>query len=149
MVTSQIGLIGRCGLYCGACIIYGVSHRTEEVFGQRLSKMAERFGCRTDQVACEGCQQLTDTCWGTDCELLKCLNARGHRYCDECAEIDDCDKFAELDGRYGGLKDSMARLRESGTEGWLAEKRDEMNCPGCGGVVYYGDGGICLICSQR
>jgi hypothetical protein len=143
------GLIGRCGLFCEACIIYGVSHRTEGPFVNRRNKMAEHFECKPEQVACDGCRQLTATCWGNDCEILKCVEARGYRYCDECGDIDDCDKFAELDSRYGGLRESMARLRDAGPDKWLAEQRDKMSCPECGGVLYYVNQKVCPICGEK
>ncbi len=148
MTDGDYGLIGRCGLYCEACIIYGVSNRPEEVFRRTRAKMAEHFDCKPEQVACEGCRQLTDTCWGTDCEVLKCLNARGFGYCGECPDVDDCDKFGDLETRYGGLEASMARLRAVGPEPWLAERREKMTCPGCGGVLYYVDVGVCPVCAE-
>ncbi|UCE26651.1 MAG: DUF3795 domain-containing protein [Candidatus Coatesbacteria bacterium] len=148
MMESEKGLIGRCGIYCEACLIYGVSHHTEDVFVEKRRNMAEHFDCKPEQVACGGCQQLTDSSWGSACEILKCLNARGYGYCDECDGINECEKFAELDGRYGELKDSMARLREVGPDSWLAEQRDAMTCPGCGGALYYGFDGKCVVCFE-
>jgi hypothetical protein len=149
VTENRKGLIGRCGLYCEACLIYGVSHRTEEVFARKRLGMAEHFDCKPEQVACEGCQQLTDSCWGAYCEIPKCLDARGYVYCDECDDIDGCERFGELDGRYGGLKDSMARLREVGPDAWLAEQIEKMSCPECGGVLYHGFTDKCPICSEK
>ena len=150
MTEKRNGLIGRCGLYCEACLIYGVSHRTEDVFTEKRRKMAEHFGCKPEQVACEGCRQLTDSCWGIHCEILKCLDNRGYVYCDECDGMAGCDEFNELDERYGGgtLKKSMARLREVGPDSWLAEQHDAMTCPSCGGAIYYGFDGKCVVCSE-
>ncbi|MEW6522915.1 MAG: DUF3795 domain-containing protein [Bacillota bacterium] len=39
-----------CGLYCGACAVY----RARE-YPELAGELAARFGCRPDQVACDGC----------------------------------------------------------------------------------------------
>ena len=129
---TKNGLIGRCGLYCGACIIYGVSHNDEPAFVKRRKGIAEYFDCGASEITCEGCRQMTEHCWSKQCSVLLCLEERGYRCCDECTDIDSCDKFGGINERYGNLKESMARIREIGDEKWLAEKRGERTCPECG-----------------
>jgi hypothetical protein len=80
---------------------------------------------------------------------MLCLEERGYRYCDECADIEECDKFGGINERYGGLVWSMARLREVGEDQWLAEKRKERTCPGCGGILYYYDDEVCPVCKSN
>ncbi|MCP4231102.1 MAG: DUF3795 domain-containing protein [bacterium] len=143
------GLIGRCGLYCGACMIYGVSHRNEPVFAERRRGIAEYFDCGVDEITCEGCGALGEKCWSNDCKLAFCLNEKGYKYCDECADIDSCDKFGGINERYGGLKESMARRREVGDEQWLDEKRVERTCTECDGIIYYYDEEVCVKCAHE
>lgn len=51
-------LIGRCGLYCGACSIHH-AYKDGLVHQERI---AARFNYRLDQVRCDGCQVLTEDC---------------------------------------------------------------------------------------
>ncbi len=146
---SNSGLIGRCGLYCGACIIYGVSHNDEPAFAKRRKGIAEYFDCEAGKIACEGCGALGENCWSNDCPLVLCLNEKGFKYCDECTDIDACEKFGGIDERYGGLKESMTRRREVGDKQWLAEKRVERTCKKCGGVIYYYDEEVCVKCAHE
>jgi len=61
-------LVGRCGLYCGACSIY----RAYKDNGEYLKRIATRFKCSPEKVRCEGCQILTPEFWGNDCKIVQC-----------------------------------------------------------------------------
>ncbi len=136
--NDEFGLIGRCGLFCGSCAIYAVSH--EPMLEPKRRRMAERFTCAAEAVTCEGCQALTAKCWGRDCKIVACLDGRGVVYCDECADVGTCDLFAEINGRYGGIpRRNLARRRDIGDEAWLAEQRVERACGRCGRPLIYGD----------
>ncbi|MCP4230350.1 MAG: DUF3795 domain-containing protein [bacterium] len=126
--------------------MYGVSHREEAAFAEIRAKIAKDVGCAISAVTCEGCQQMTERCWSNECKVMLCLEERGYRYCDKCTDIGECGKFGDLNERYGGLQESMSRLRDVGDEHWLAEKRKERTCPQCGGILYYFDGNTCLVC---
>lgn len=135
---EEPGLAGRCGLFCGSCGIYAVSH--EPGLDERRQRMAAYFKCPPADVACEGCQNVTPRCWGNDCEILKCLDGRGLVYCDECADIGGCELYANLDGRYKGIpRRNLTRRRELGDAAWLAEQRAARACNRCGRPVLYGD----------
>ncbi len=132
------GLIDRCGFYCASCLIYAVSH--EPRLAERRRRAAVRWKCAEEAVACEGCQALTPAWWGSDCNVLKCLEGRDSTYCDECAEIAACGVFGDVNGRYGGMpRRNLARRREVGDEGWLAEQFAERGCRRCGRPAIYGD----------
>ncbi|MCK4247085.1 MAG: DUF3795 domain-containing protein, partial [Methanomicrobia archaeon] len=53
MVTMiNENLVGRCGLYCGACIIYRAYKDSEEL--RRI--IAKDNNCKPEEIRCEGCQ---------------------------------------------------------------------------------------------
>ena len=130
--------IGRCGLFCGSCEIFAVSR--EPALDGRRRRMAQHFNCPPAAVTCEGCQNLTTKCWGSDCKVLKCLDGRGLAYCDECPDVAACERYAELDRKYEGIpRRNAARRRELGDEGWLAEQHAERASRRCGRPLIYGD----------
>jgi hypothetical protein len=79
-------LIGRCGLYCGSCIIY----RAYKDSKQLQRKVAERQNCKPSDIRCEGCQTVlrdgweTDVSWGKNCSIIKCLDSKELHFCFEC-----------------------------------------------------------------
>ncbi|MFW6002369.1 MAG: DUF3795 domain-containing protein [archaeon] len=55
-------LVGRCGLYCGACIIYRAYKDSEDL----RKKIADDNDCKPEYVKCEGCQSKQDERWHKD-----------------------------------------------------------------------------------
>ena len=127
-------LVGRCGLYCGACTIYR-AYKDEEEFRNRV---AAYFKYSPEKVRCEGCQALTPECWGNDCKIVQCMTAKGYSFCHECPQFDDksCEKYNELATRY--LEDNvdaranLARIKSGQIEAWLKESRERFRCSFCG-----------------
>lgn len=127
-------LIGRCGLYCGACGIY----RAYKDGGEYRQRLAIAFKCPVEKVCCEGCQALTKDCWGNGCEIVKCLNNRKLQFCYQCSEFEShsCKKFEEFSREY--LKDdcvdlraNLARIKAGAVKEWLKESAEKFRCPYC------------------
>jgi len=129
-LESLHGLIGRCGLYCGACNIYRVYVDQKK---DKQKKMAEFFKCRPEQVRCQGCQNLTPDDWCSGCKIIECLYNHKYDYCFRCEEIEHCDAYQELNGRYENRPyKNLERLKEVGEQQWLEEQLKRWHCPGCG-----------------
>ncbi len=132
---ADLSLVGRCGLYCGACGIY----RAYRDGGTYLEKVAESFECSPDLVRCEGCHDLTDDCWGNDCRIVKCLRNKRLGSCHECEGIDGCDKFKDLYQGYleigVDLRKNLNRIRSGDIEAWLQEQDKRWRCETCGKKV--------------
>ncbi|MFH2056216.1 MAG: DUF3795 domain-containing protein [bacterium] len=133
--SKDRSLVGRCGLYCGACVIY----RSQRDDPRRQQRLAERFECDIEQVRCNGCGALSPSCWGTDCQLGACLDARGFKYCYECPEYADrsCEKFEKLARGYleedgFDLRQSLRLIASGGTDDWLDYCRLRFACRNCG-----------------
>jgi len=131
---EESNLIGRCGLYCGACSIY----RAYKDNGEYRNKLATFFKCPPEKVRCEGCQTLTSECWGNDCKIVQCTNAKGFRFCHECPQFNNnsCEKFEELAKRYledaVDVRANLARIKSGQIETWLKESKERFKCPYCG-----------------
>ena len=130
---AKKNLIGRCGLYCGACTIY----RAYKDDGDFLTHVAAYFKCPPEKVRCEGCQALTPECWGNDCKIVQCTKAKGFSFCHQCPQFDDksCDKYNELAQRY--LEDNvdaranLAKIKAGQVDEWIAESKERFKCPHC------------------
>jgi hypothetical protein len=143
-------LVGRCGLYCGACGIY----RAERDRPKLRAWLAEHFGCRPEEVRCVGCRPDDPGCWSPDCKRLKCLEERGLENCAACpdAHPESCSLLAELHEQYSAwgfdLAESLALLREEGAEGWLKSMEARYVCPGCGAKLTLNDN-VCPECGNE
>jgi len=132
---SDCALVGRCGLYCGACVIYR-AYRDED--RETQERIAERAKCRPEQVRCNGCSATTEDCWGHGCKLAVCSRERELSSCDACEEIKECDKWQELNERYAGHPgENIARWAEVGFSTWLKEQEEQWSCPSCCGPIAY------------
>jgi len=110
-------LMGRCGKFCGECRVYVVSHGGDAAARAALAK---ELGVEPGRVQCEGCQGLTASCYGSGCKLAACLEDHAYRYCAQCAEINDCTKYARMNAESGGKpRIYAAQLRMWGEERWL------------------------------
>jgi len=128
-------LVGRCGLYCGACAIY----RAYKDNGEYLERLAKHFKCPPEKVRCEGCTALTPECWGYDCKIVQCLRNKGLQFCYQCNEYKNktCEKFEKLAMPYleedgVNLKANLERIRKGEVEEWLRESEEKYRCPVCG-----------------
>lgn len=145
-------LVGRCGLYCGACGIY----RAYKDDGEFLKKLARDFGCPPDKVKCEGCMALTPGSWGNDCKIVQCLKSNGMEFCYQCSQFEkgSCEKFGRLAQRYMdvgvNLRTNLERIKKGETEAWLKESEEEHKCPLCGKPLpVYGIDGKCYHCQAE
>ncbi|TET63574.1 DUF3795 domain-containing protein [Candidatus Bathyarchaeota archaeon] len=132
-------LVGRCGLYCGSCMIY----RAYKESGKFRKLIAERAKCRPEDIRCEGCQTvLTEGWnvegqqWGKNCKIVRCLEAKGLKFCYECGTFPDCDKFREIydsELRHGeNLIENSKRIKAGEVKEWLEEEEKKWVCKKCG-----------------
>ncbi|MGE5654768.1 MAG: DUF3795 domain-containing protein [Bacillota bacterium] len=127
-------LVGKCGLYCGACTIYVAGHDSEEW----RNKIARKHNCSPDQVRCNGCGDLTSACWGNGCKVVLCTRAKGYTYCHECPDYENgaCERFEALAKSYAevgvDLRSNLHKIKSGMVEEWLAESAERFKCPTCG-----------------
>ena len=128
-------LVGRCGLYCGACGIY----RAYKDGGEYSQQLADVFKCPPEKIRCEGCQVLTHECWGNECKMIKCLNAKGLKFCNECSDYEKhtCEIFEQFSKDYleddgVDLRKNLARIRAGDIDEWLKESEEKFRCSYCG-----------------
>jgi len=123
-------LIGRCGKYCGGCRIYAVSHGGDAAAREAL---AHELDVAAARLACEGCQGPAESCHNRECKVAACLADRQLRYCAQCAEINDCTKYARVNAEAGGRPKIYAtQLKMWGEERWLKYHQEGGEKPGEG-----------------
>ena len=130
-------LVGRCGLYCGACIIYRAYKDSDHL----RQKIAEREKCKPEEIRCEGCQTVLTNGWnskewGKSCRIVKCLEARGLDFCYECDTYPNCKKFREIADScltHGeNLMENLNKIESGRVEEWLEEEDKKWRCLKCG-----------------
>lgn len=128
-------LVGRCGLYCGACSIY----RAERDDPEYRKRLALRFDCPVEKVRCNGCGALTTDCWGYDCKFVKCLRGKGFEYCHECPEYQKraCQIYEEFSKNYleedgVDLRKNFEMIKAGKIDEWLRESKEFYTCKFCG-----------------
>ncbi len=132
----NMNLVGRCGLYCGSCIIY----RAERDSEQLRMDIAKENGCEPGDVQCSGCQSVlvdgwdSDNVWGKNCEIVKCLDSKGMSTCYDC-EV-KCHSFKEwyehMQEHGEDLEQNLEKINGGDLKEWLKEKEDKWSCKECG-----------------
>lgn len=135
-------LVGRCGLYCGSCIIYRAGKDSEKL----RRKVAENEKCTPQEIHCEGCQTVAkdgwnsrNEEWGKNCRIVKCQEARGLSFCHECSEYPSCEQFRNLAGsclkRGESLTDNLNTIKAGRVDEWLRKEEKKWRCCKCGKPV--------------
>jgi len=129
-------LVGRCGIYCGACGAYRAYKDKDAAYLQKVAQDA--FEYPLEKMRCKGCHALTPNCAGSECKIVKCLDSKDFEYCCECPEYEphSCQKYENLAKQctaYGmDLRANLNRIRTGETEAWLKESEQKFKCPCCG-----------------
>jgi hypothetical protein len=149
-------LIGRCGLYCGLCEIYRAYKDSRKL----QEELAGKHNCKPEEVRCEGCQSIDlygwsyEMEWGSNCNILKCQDAKNLDFCYECGEYKSCQKlsdFCEICSGLGfNLMENLENIKEGRADEWLLEQDKKWRCPECGKpiIVSY-DLKTCHWCGRK
>ena len=131
-------LVGRCGLYCGACIIY----RAHKDSVKLRESVARDYGRSREDVRCEGCQTVAldgwdmDQEWGRNCLIVRCLNGRGLDFCYQCDVYTECEKFRGISDsclkHSEDLRENLKKIEAGKVEEWLEEDDEKWRCQSCG-----------------
>jgi hypothetical protein len=130
---TQEDLVGRCGLYCGACSIY----RAHKDNGEYLIRLSKRFKCPPEKIQCEGCQILSPECWGNDCKIVQCLRVKNYEFCYECQKYEEhsCEKYEKLAKGYMednvDIRAGLEKTKSGKSKEWLRESKKRFKCPYC------------------
>lgn len=142
MATSlELSLVGRCGMYCGACAVYLAGKEG----GELRREMAKKLGIPEEKVGCEGCGSLLSTRNIRVCDILRCLESSNRNFCYECEEYrqQSCEHFEgifrnHIDKDGLNLRESLSKLEGSTPERWLEENSRKWICRSCGSRIYIG-----------
>jgi hypothetical protein len=135
----KMDVVGRCGIYCGACPIYRGTRGDEEAkkFARNVWKTPP------NRMTCDGCHNIGLVSHGVDCPCRKCMDAKGHEYCNMCPEYSTyiCEIFESMNRYFvkkgENLRENLARVTSSGTDAWLAEQEAKWSCPSCSSPIFW------------
>jgi rubrerythrin len=136
---ANLDVVGRCGIYCGACPIYR---------GTRGDKQAHAFArdvwkTPINRMTCDGCHNLKPESHGIDCPRRECMNKKDLEYCSECTQYDDrtCKKFEEFERYFNkrgeSLRDNLSRIRSGDVDAWLEKQVAKWSCRYCGVPTFW------------
>ena len=131
---NENALIGRCGVYCGACCIY----RAYKDGGDYLQQLGKFMDLAPDKIRCNGCQALTPDCDAYSCTIRLCLDSRGHQYCYECSEYKSytCSKFEKVAIKWDkdgiDLIENLELIRAGKIEELNKINEEKFRCKNCG-----------------
>lgn len=129
-------LVGRCGLYCGTCLVY----RAHKDSAQLKEEMAKKLRCKPEAISCEGCQTVltkgwNTKGWGRNCIIVSCLEDKGFDFCYECSIYPNCRKFNRVAGyllkRGENLIENLSKIKAGKVDEWLGEEEEKWQCPTC------------------
>lgn len=134
-------LIGRCGMYCGACSVYLACSEG----GELRKSVAKSLSVPEDKINCKGCGELSVRQEQKICDILRCLEKREFDFCFECEEYhaEQCEYFdkmfsCHLEENGLDLRQSLRRLEELSEEGWLDFNAKKWICRSCGAPIFIG-----------
>lgn len=137
MTVVSKKLVGRCGLYCGACPIYRAFKDSEKL----RQKIAVEENRSPEEIRCEGCQTVltkgwnSRESWGRNCGIVKCLQSKKLNFCYECDVYPNCQKFRRVadfsSERDENLVDNLDKIRQGKVEEWLKEEDKKWKCDKC------------------
>lgn len=136
MFLVNKNFVGRCGLYCGTCLVYRAYKDSEQL----RAKIAKEEDCRPEEIRCQGCQTVlingwNSKEWGRNCGIVKCQESKGLKFCYECDAYPDCEKFHRIaDGlhkRGVDLLENLTRIKAGQTDEWLKDQEEKWRCRKC------------------
>ena len=134
-------LVGRCGVFCGSCIVY----RAFKDSNQLREQIAKKQKCKVEDVRCDGCQTVLESGWeiqrqwGKNCRIIKCLEGKGLKFCFECEIFPNCKNFQMIYKPYlkahENLIENLERIKTGEVKEWLAEEEKKWVCRECGNPI--------------
>jgi len=136
---AKMDIVGRCGIYCGACPIYRGTR------GDREAQAFARDVWKTppNRMTCDGCHNLGPESHGVDCPRRRCMDSKGYEYCSECPEYaaGGCEKFESMDRYFvkkgESLRENIKRITSGDADAWLAEQGAKWSCHSCGAPTFW------------
>jgi hypothetical protein len=139
--VSDRNLVGVCGIYCGACLIYR-AHKDND---QKLIHYLEDNGLSKVLIRCEGCVSgdVSPTC--AQCKLRDCARKKGLTFCFECKDM-PCSMIVELAEKRSKTDnlphlilcpDNLQLLKRNRVQEWLKQQERRWKCNECGKKMHW------------
>ena len=128
--------LGPCGLYCGVCGVMIAQRDGNHKFRARL---AEFYGCRPEDLVCEGCRSEVRSIFCQICHIRSCTEEKQIEGCHQCSDW-PCAYIRDFPVSVGQkvIMRAIPFWREAGTEKYVAEEERRYLCPSCGYALFRG-----------
>lgn len=152
---NKEGLVAVCGMYCGACPAYIITHGNDDEKQKALLKLLEQslpkpMKLKAEDLVCDGCLGAgrifpgCRSCATRSCSIAKQDVAR----CSDCPDF-PCSRIIDKNkaGMYyhGDVIHNLEQARKIGINKWAKYEEERWQCPKCHSPISWIDT-KCLNC---
>jgi predicted RNA-binding Zn-ribbon protein involved in translation (DUF1610 family) len=126
-------LLSPCGLYCRFCGIFRAHQSGDEKLKEKLAPI---YGCRPEQLVCNGCLSEERFFFCRTCGIRDCAAEKSLEGCHQCDEF-PCRLIDEFPIKVGQeiILEAIPKWRSMGTKAWVAAETTRHTCPACGELL--------------
>jgi hypothetical protein len=147
-------LVAICGMYCGACPSYIITHSNDEERQKALLKQLEQFlpkpmKLKAEDFVCDGCKgdgRIYPGC--RSCATRSCSDKKKVARCSDCPDF-PCSRITDSNKTgmacHGDVLHNLEQVRNIGINKWAKYEEERWQCPKCHSPISWIDT-KCLNC---
>ena len=126
--------LSPCGMYCSVCAVRAADRDNDQ---ELKGMLAQFFGTKPEQVACEGCRSKKTFQFAKACAIRACADEKRLESCNQCKDF-PCDHFRAFPFEISKqqMLAALPRWKELGTEQWVTETEKRFTCSHCGSLLH-------------
>ena len=126
--------LSPCGMYCSVCAVRAADRANDQ---ELKGMLAQFFGTKPEQVACEGCRSKKTFQFAKACAIRACADEKRLESCNQCKDF-PCDHFRAFPFEISKqqMLAALPRWKELGTEKWVRETEKRFTCSHCGSLLH-------------
>jgi len=121
-------------MYCSVCAVRAADRDNDQ---ELKGMLAQFFGTKPEQVACEGCRSKKTFQFAKACAIRACADEKRLESCNQCKDF-PCDHFRAFPFEISKqqMLAALPRWKELGTEKWVRETEKRFTCSYCGSLLH-------------
>lgn len=126
--------LSPCCMYCSVCVIRAADKNNDRKLKEQLAPF---FKTSPENIVCDGCMSKKTFQFVKTCPIKACAQKKSLPGCHQCDDF-PCDTIKKfpMEMAIKGILDGVARRKELGTEGWVAESEAKYTCSKCGTLLH-------------
>jgi hypothetical protein len=126
--------LSPCGMYCSVCSVRAAYQNNDQ---ELKIPLASFFGTSPENIVCEGCMSGTIFQFAKTCSIRACALEKKLKGCHQCDDF-PCNNIKNfpMEPSKNMMLEAIPRLKELGTERWVAEVENRYTCSKCGTLLH-------------